>query len=210
MFMPKSSNRPGLTAGQNALFKIEEQALFTDFQLMPTIASTFLSFNEKKFLFFLKSVCTDEVFPQVQLIRVVDINLAALEKEWLDAGSIWWEKPGKGEYFMSISMLSLDFVLYDAQQKVKFVIELDGPEHEYDPKVLEESIKLREIEYKSLKGVNKLNEDRARLWVRDRIKEAAVKGANIKFLRVKNGELANLPSLEARLHAEGCDLKKRA
>jgi hypothetical protein len=41
------------------------------------------------------------------------------------------------------------------------------------------------------------------LWSRDRIKEAAVKGAGLRFLRFKNSELVDPAILKARLHSEG-------
>jgi hypothetical protein len=203
MFLPKSFNRPALNAEENDLFRVKEQYLHTPFDDLLTVACRLLSETETKFFEILKHGYNGYIFPQVQLIRVIEVDIATLEKHWHDSGSAWWERPGKSDTFMQISMLSLDYVLCDKHYQVKFVIELDGPEHDYDSNVLEASIKLRNVEYKTLTGVQKANVDRVRLWSRDRIKEAAVKGARLNFIRVKNGELLNLTALDARLRSEG-------
>lgn len=203
MFAPKGFNRPALNAEENDLFRIEEQYLCTPFETLPTATCCLLSKFEIEFLDILKDGYKGHVFPQVQLIRIVEVDVATLEKHWRDSGCVWWERPGKSDTFMQISMLSLDYVLCDERYQVKFVIELDGKEHDYEPDVLEACIKLRNVEYKTLTGTDKKNVDRVRLWSRDRIKEAAVKGAGLRFIRVKNDELLNSDTLKARLHDEG-------
>jgi very-short-patch-repair endonuclease len=205
MFVPPGFNRPALNSEENEIFRCQEQYLATPVENLSTrtLASGILSRNEIALQGVLKRRYAGYVFPQVQLIRVVEVDMATLQKQWQDFGSAWWERPGKSDTFMQISMLSLDYILCDGRYQVKFVIELDGPEHDYDANVLEASIKLRKLEYKTLTGIDKANVDRARLWSRDRIKEAAVKGAGLRFIRIKNDELLDRAALEARLVDEG-------
>lgn len=203
MYLPKGFNRRALNSEENDLFRQEEQRLLTPTENLTTMKGSFLSCHETDFLEFLKTGYKDHVFPQVQLIRVIEVDIAKLEEDWLNWGSAWWERPGKSDIFMQISMLSLDYVLCDAQYQVKSVIELDGPEHDYAPEPLEATIKLRNVEYKTLTGDDKTMVDRVRLWSRDRIKEAAIKGAGLRFIRVKNDELLDKPKLNTRLQSQG-------
>lgn len=152
------------------------------------LKAPFLSKCEAKFLSFLKAAHpSSSVMTQVQLIRLVNVDVENLCASWRDQEGCDPEtRPNIKRLIGDINLLSVDFVLLDASGCPYFVIELDGPEHQYDPNVLEAWVKIQAK--KRLTSSEKKIRDQVAGWERDRLKESAIRCAGLAFKRIKNAE----------------------
>lgn len=138
------------------------EPLDMDFPSM--ITAHFLSKHEQALFAHLKKTCPNHyVWPQVQLIRLLNIDEKRIEEEGKkDTLRDGLEpKPSKWPSFNEIRLLSLDYVIADVNFTPVCAIELDGPEHKTDPSTI----------------------------TRDKNKAAALKAANFPLLRFENEEV---------------------
>jgi hypothetical protein len=141
----------------------------------PVRKKTFLSANEIKLLSYLITWCPNFiVLTQVHLLQMINVDKNDIDQNFMsnydyifngDVDEAFWK------VFNMVNLLSVDFVLTDKIGSPVYAIELDGPEHQTDHKLIE----------------------------RDKIKTHVLKSIHIPFLRIKNEELASLNALQQKI-----------
>ncbi|MGS0974111.1 DUF2726 domain-containing protein [Burkholderia glumae] len=127
------------------------------------IRAPFMSKREQVLFSYLKSnLPSHNVWPQVQLIRLLDIDESELKRQWLkETKGDGLEYPSKWPSFNKIRLLSVDYIVANANLIPVCAIELDGEEHE---------VELATIS-------------------RDKYKEEALFAAKLQLFRFKNREI---------------------
>lgn len=169
-----------MSSQEYADFCALSQLIQTPLEVHPPIrAKSFLSNNEIKFLACLiKWLPNYVVFTQVHLLQMIEVNENDIDNSFMKnyeyiVGDDTPEKR-KSAYWMvfnMVNLLSVDFVISDFLGVPKYAIELDGPEHQKD----------------------------ARLIERDKIKNHVLSVINIPLLRIDNSELNSLNLLESKV-----------
>ena len=136
------------------------------------------------------------VLAQVQLIRLVNVNCDEIATAWKEQGSdprCWIDFGG---LIGDINLLSLDFVIFNPSGTSGLVIELDGDEHSFDEKVVEDWV-VKSSLVPNWNGSSLIKTPkRVEGWYRDRIKEHAVKSAGFHFIRFLNRDLNNHEAMQ--------------
>jgi len=185
----------GLTNGMSAadfqMYCNLEQYLSGPAAPMATVQKLpFFSVNEFNFFLRLQAAHPDAiVLSQVQLIRILNVDVSLLIANWNAQG----QGPGfpniKGQ-ISDINLLSLDFVLLTKTGKVFYVIELDGPEHLLDAAVMKDWVRLQAAPITTPQDKKII--ERVNAWQRDKIKESAVQSCGLPFERFKHTDIGSV------------------
>ena len=153
-----------------------EQLLAEPLDVLPPVRKkAFLSPNEIKLF-----GCLTDWFPkfivltQVHLLQMINVDKQDIDQTFMqnyehafgsDAQKAYWT------VFNMVSLLSVDFVLAEKDGNPIYAIELDGPEHKTDEKLIQ----------------------------RDKIKAHVLNVISVPLLKIKNGELASLDQLKLKV-----------
>lgn len=143
------------------------------------------------------------VAPQVQLIRLVNLDVKSIREEWQRSGSHPYRFPDIKKLIEQINKLSIDFVICNLYGIPKLAIELDGAEHSYDPRVIEQWV-VDSSKNPNWDGSTLLEAPKkVQAWYRDRIKNHAIESAGINIIRVDNSDVDDpdrLSDLDAQIN----------
>ena len=136
------------------------------------------------------------VLAQVQLIRLVNVDCNELTRELRAHGASSSYRVEFKDLIGDINLLSLDFVICNSSGIARLVIELDGNEHSFDEKIVEDWV-VKSSLAPNWNGLSLVETPkRVHGWYRDRIKEHAVKSAGLEFIRFDNRNLNNYEAMQ--------------
>lgn len=158
------------------------QLINTPLEMLPPVrAKQFLSANEIALLAFLRAWLPNYLIStQVHLLQMIEVNESDIDPRFMknydyivgddtpeNRKSAYWK------VFNMVNLLSVDFVVTNLVGQPVYAIELDGPEHKSEMKLIE----------------------------RDKIKAHVLNAIKIPLLRIENSELASPNSLERKVKA---------
>lgn len=157
-----------------------DQLLNTPLEMPPPVrAKRFLSENEIALLAYLRAWLPNYLIStQVHLLQMIEVNESDIDPSFMknydyivgddtpeNRKSAYWK------VFNMVNLLSVDFVVANLVGQPAYAIELDGPEHKSDTRLIE----------------------------RDKIKAYVLNAIKIPLLRIENSELASRNCLESRV-----------
>lgn len=156
------------------------QLIHTPLEVTPPVrAKRFLSQNEIQLLAYLREWLPNFLIStQVHLLQLINVDENDINTSFMkNYDYIFGDDTPKNralaywKIFNMVSLLSVDFVITNLIGEPAYAIELDGPEHRTDTRLIE----------------------------RDKIKSHVLNVINIPLLRIENAELAAQKSLEMKV-----------